>query len=107
MFSDNHILRSIKSGQLVVDPFNERLLQPASLDLRLGGSFLAFSLPRVGYIDPAVDQSSDLYQRHDAANGHFFIHPGQFLVATTLERLEFPVDIVGRLEGKSSLGRLG
>jgi dCTP deaminase len=106
MFSDRDIQRAISSGRLTVDPYDRRLLQPASLDLRLGGEFLSFRVPTVGYIDPAVDQTSVLYERQKVED-HFFLHPGQLVIATTREHLEFPLNIVGRLEGKSSLGRLG
>lgn len=107
MFSNLDIKQAMDDGDFNCVPFDERLLQPASLDLRLGDHYLVLDGTSVGYIDPAQDQRSDIYRKVFADRGHFLVHPGAFLIATTLERLTLSGRIVGRVEGKSSLGRLG
>lgn len=106
ILSDEDIRIALAEGEFSVDPWDERLLQPASFDLRLDAEFLTMRPAKIGFIDPAVDQTDDLYERH-CASGSFFVHPGEFIIASSIERIRLGDSLVGRLEGKSSLGRLG
>jgi len=109
MLSDVGIRSALDSGELIVDPIDdlERRLQPSSLDVRLGHQFLVPRRHRLGYIDPKVD-STGLWDEKDVEDGgYFMLHPGEFILATTLERIQLPGDIASRVEGKSSVGRLG
>lgn len=111
MLSDHELSQRITNGSIVIDPLldPELQIQPASIDLRLGYEFLTFNRSQTALIDP-MDPASfeglttlvvlDEGQR-------FLIHPGEFVLGTTLERLEIPNDLVGQLDGRSSLGRLG
>ena len=107
VLSDRSIREEIEAGRLVIDPFEEQALQPASVDLRLGREFRVFRNYRLPYIDAKVDvpQLTELETVDD--DNPFILHPGEFVLAVTLERVELPADLVGRLDGKSSLGRLG
>ena len=107
VLSDRSIREEIEAGRLVIDPFEEQALQPASVDLRLGREFRVFRNYRLPYIDVKVDvpQLTELETVDD--DNPFILHPGEFVLAVTLERVELPADLVGRLDGKSSLGRLG
>lgn len=107
MLSDGDIKVALTLEDIKIEPYTPDQLQPASYDLRLGSEFLGFAAHNVGHIDPAVNQTSELYEVLEARDGVIFIHPGQFVIATSLERLTFSDRIVGRVEGKSSLGRLG
>jgi dCTP deaminase len=107
VLSDTEIHNAVWSKRLLIEPYDPLLMQPASYDLRLGGEFLVFDGTMVGHIDPAIDQSELLYTRRTAEDGCLYVHPGEFIIGTTVERLKFGADMVGRLEGKSSLGRLG
>jgi dCTP deaminase len=107
VLSDHSIREEVASGRLVIDPFEDRMVQPASIDLRLGREFRVFRNYRLAYIDvkQEMPQLTELESIEDAVP--FILHPGEFVLAVTLERVEIPDDIVGRLDGKSSLGRLG
>jgi dCTP deaminase len=91
----------------VIDPWEERFLQPASVDLRLGREFRVFRNFRLAHIDVKTEMANltELEAIDDAVP--FILHPGEFVLAVTLERVEVPDNLVGRLDGKSSLGRLG
>lgn len=105
MLHDAAILRAISTGRLQVEPFRVDLIQPASIDLRLGREFLILR-PGLRALDPAswVGQ----WDRHRVGTGESFIlTPGAFVLASTHEQVALGPDLVGRLEGKSSLGRLG
>jgi dCTP deaminase len=107
VLSDRTIRRLVESGRLVVDPWDESLVQPASVDLRLGDSFRVFHNHRVTAIDlrdPPTNLTEEVVVR---AGDPFAIHPGEFVLGRTLEYVEIPDDVVARIEGKSSLGRLG
>lgn len=107
VLSDRSIRDAIASGRIVIEPFDETCLQPASVDLRLDNTFLVFKHTRHGYIDLA-DELGDLTELVEAPAGEpFMLHPGEFVLGSTLERVTLGPDLVGRLEGKSSLGRLG
>jgi dCTP deaminase len=107
VLSDRSIREEIDAGRLVIDPWNEHNLQPASVDLRLGREFRVFRNYRLPYIDPKQEMPSltELEIIDDASQ--FILHPGEFALAVTVESVAIPDDIVGRLDGKSSLGRLG
>ena len=107
IFSDRTIRESIASGRIVIDPFEPSMVQPSSIDLRCGSVFRVFENHRYPIIDPKADQP-DLTSAVEAATGEpFILHPGEFVLGSTLESVGLGDDVVARLEGKSSLGRLG
>lgn len=107
VLSDGTIRRLVASGRIRIDPFDPGMVQPASIDLRLGGSFRVFHNHRVAVIDLA-DPPTNLTEHVEVASGDsFVIHPGEFVLGRTEEWVELPDDVVARIEGKSSLGRLG
>jgi dCTP deaminase len=107
VLSDGTIMRLVREGRIKIDPWDEALVQPASVDLRLGDSFRVFHNHRASAID-LRDPPRGLTEEVKVAEGEpFVIHPGEFCLASTLELVELPDDIVARIEGKSSLGRLG
>ncbi|MCK9519063.1 MAG: dCTP deaminase [Dehalococcoidia bacterium] len=107
VLSDRTIRREIEAGNIGVDPFSPDCIQPASLDLRLGHQFRVFQNSRIPYIDVKKEYPdlTDLVEIE--GDTPFVLHPGEFALAVTYERVRLPNYIVGRLEGKSSLGRLG
>jgi dCTP deaminase len=111
ILSDRDILARLERGDILItpEPNLETQLQPASLDLRLGYDFQTFNYTRQALIDPAdpssFGQLTTLTQLGDGER--FLVHPGEFVLATTLERVEIPIDLLARLEGRSSIGRLG
>jgi dCTP deaminase len=107
VLSDGTILDLVEEGRIRIDPWDPRLVQPASVDLRLGDSFRVFHNYRVSTIDlrdPPANLTEEVVVGHGEA---FVIHPGEFCLGRTQEWVELPEDIVARIEGKSSLGRLG
>lgn len=107
ILSDGTIRRLLEEGRLIVDPLEQQQIQPASVDVRLGDEFLVFRNHTCEVIDP-FDKPSDLMEAVQVAEGQAFVlHPGEFVLGTTLEAIGLPDDIVARVEGKSSLGRLG
>ncbi|MFF9287492.1 dCTP deaminase [Streptomyces griseosporeus] len=107
LLSDRDLRHAIADGRLAVTPFEEAMLQPASIDVRLDRQFLVFENHRHTAIDPAAEQP-DLTRLVEPADGEpFVLHPGEFVLASTYERVRLPEDLAARLEGKSSLGRLG
>jgi dCTP deaminase len=107
VLSDGTIRRLIEEGRIRIDPWDPRMLQPASVDLRLGPSFRVFHNFRVAAIDLA-DPPTNLTEHVEiGADESFVIHPGEFCLGRTEEWVALPDDIVARIEGKSSLGRLG
>ncbi len=108
VLSDGGILNSIRSGHLKIEPFDEDMVQPASVDVRLGNSFRVFHNHRVSVLDLRESLPADLTEEVSIDRDEcFVIHPGEFCLASTEERIAIPDDIVARIEGKSSLGRLG
>ena len=107
VLSDGTILRLVEEGQITIRPWDAAMVQPASVDLRLGTSFRVFHNHRITAIDLADPPRNltELVEIDDDAS--FVIHPGEFVLGTTVEWVELPDDIVARIEGKSSLGRLG
>jgi dCTP deaminase len=105
VLSDGTIRRLVEEKRIVIDPWDPELVQPASVDLRLGDSFRVFHNHRTAAID-LRDPPTNLTE--EVTTGDVFvIHPGEFVLGVTREYVELPDDIVARIEGKSSLGRLG
>jgi dCTP deaminase len=107
VLSDGTILRLVQDGRIRIDPWDPKLVQPASVDLRLGDSFRVFHNYRASAIDLRRPPENLTEEVVVGAEESFVIHPGEFCLGRTLEWVELPDDIVARIEGKSSLGRLG
>ena len=107
VLSDRSIREALESGRLIVDPLGDNALQPASLDIRLDRFFRVFENHRYPHIDPAADQSDLTRQVEPEGDEPFILHPGEFVLGSTVERVKLGNDLVARVEGKSSLGRLG
>jgi len=107
LLSDRDIAAEIKGGRVVVEPFDAKMIQPSSVDVRLDRFFRVFENHRYEVIDPSVEQPELTREVAVAPNEFFILHPGEFVLASTYEVITLPDDIAGRLEGKSSLGRLG
>ena len=107
VLSDRTIREELASGRIVIEPFDEGALQPASVDLRLNSSFRLFRVTSRPYIDvrEPVDDLTELVEI--APDEPFVIQPGTFFLGSTVETISLPDDIVARVDGKSSLGRLG
>ena len=110
ILSDADILRRLKDGDLVVEPLDDPdiQIQPASVDLRLGREFLEFQRTNIPCIHPDSSQEVDEYVSETVVDegGEFILHPGDFVLGTTKERVEIPNDLIAHVEGRSSLGRL-
>ena len=107
VLSDRTIRTEIEAGRIAIDPFDATLVQPSSVDVRVDRKFRVFHNARHPYIDVRKPME-DLTELVEPSTGEpFILHPGEFVLAQTLERLTLPDDLVARLEGKSSLGRLG
>ena len=107
IFSDRSIKEAIAEGRIALDPFEPSFVQPSSVDLRVDTQFRVFENHRYPHIDPRETQE-DLTKVVTVDDGDCFIlHPGEFVLGATYERVRLGDDIVARLEGKSSLGRLG
>ncbi|MGC4935115.1 dCTP deaminase [Gordonia sp. DT30] len=107
LLSDRDIHAAIDSGRLALDPFDPALVQPSSIDVRLDGLFRVFNNTRYTHIDPAQRQDELTTLVEPTKGEPFVLHPGEFVLGSTLEVCSLPDDLAGRLEGKSSLGRLG
>ena len=107
VLSDRTIREEIAGGRIVIDPLMEGCVQPASVDLHLGRSFLVFRNNHVPYIDVRSMDETLTEQVTVGDDVPFMLHPGEFVLGSTLEHVEVPADLVARLEGKSSLGRVG
>jgi dCTP deaminase len=107
ILSDVSIRKALADGKIVIDPFDEAAVQPSSVDLRVDRYFRVFRNDTTPYIDPKQPQENltELVEVKD--DNAFILHPGEFVLGSTLERVQLPDDMVARLEGKSSLGRLG
>ena len=107
VLSDRTIARLIEEGRIIIDPYDDALLQPSSVDVRVDRFFRVFHNARYPYIDVKEPQEelTELVEIGDEQP--FILHPGEFVLGSTLERVVLPDDLVARLEGKSSLGRLG
>jgi dCTP deaminase len=107
LLSDRDIKAEIDAGRVKVDPFDGAMIQPSSVDVRLDRFFRVFENHKYSVIDPSIEQSDLTREVAVEANEEFILHPGEFVLASTYEVITLPDDIAGRLEGKSSLGRLG
>jgi dCTP deaminase len=107
VLSDRSIKSEIASGRILIEPYDESLVQPSSVDVRVDRKFRVFHNARYPYIDvrKPMDDLTELIEVTDEEP--FVLHPGEFVLGQTLETITLPNDIVARLEGKSSLGRLG
>ena len=107
VLSDRSIRRLVEEGRIGIDPFDEGLIQPSSVDVRVDRLFRVFRNSRYPFID-VKQEMEDLTELVETADSEpFILHPGEFVLGSTLERITLPDDLVARLEGKSSLGRLG
>src|SRR5919206_1296266 len=107
ILSDRTIREEIDAGRIRIEPFEPAAIQPSSVDLHVDSQFRVFANSRYPYID-VKRQMPDLTELVEVAEGEpFILHPGEFVLGSTRERVRIPDDMVARLEGKSSLGRLG
>jgi dCTP deaminase len=107
LLSDRDILVEIKAERIRIEPYDEAMIQPSSIDFRLDRYFRVFENHRYPHIDPAADQSDLTRVVEPDGEEPFILHPGEFVLGSTHEVVSLPDDIAARVEGKSSLGRLG
>ena len=110
ILSDKDIKKYLDEDKIGIDPIqNEKQIQPSSVDLRLGDEFKVFKVIRKPYIDPKDEDDLASYMESTVVEKGeaFIIHPNEFALATTLEYVKLPDDLVARVEGRSSMGRLG
>ena len=107
LLSDRDLRKELESGRFGLEPFDAAMLQPSSIDVRLDRFFRVFNNTKYTHIDPSRQQD-DLTSLVEADGDEpFVLHPGEFVLGSTFETVSLPDDLAGRLEGKSSLGRLG
>ena len=107
LLSDHDIRAEIDSARVVLDPYEPTMIQPSSIDVRLDRFFRLFDNHKYAVIDPSVDQPDLTRLVEVEGDEPFVLHPGEFVLGSTYEQVTLPDDIAARLEGKSSLGRLG
>jgi dCTP deaminase len=107
LLSDRDIRAEVDKGRVVLEPYDEAMVQPSSVDIRLDRFFRVFENHRYPHIDPAVEQPELTRLVEPDADEPFILHPGEFVLASSYEVVTLPDDVAARLEGKSSLGRLG
>ena len=107
LLSDREIKKEVADRRLALEPYDEELIQPSSIDVRLDRYFRVFDNTKYTHIDPAVQQDDLTTLVEPQGDDPFVLHPGEFVLGSTLEVVTLPDDLAGRLEGKSSLGRLG
>ena len=107
LLSDGDIRAELDSGRVAVEPFSEAMIQPSSIDVRLDRWFRVFENHKYSVIDPRMEQPELTRLLEPEGDEGFILHPGEFVLGSTYEIVTLPDDIAGRLEGKSSLGRLG
>ena len=111
ILSDVYIKKYLEEGKILIDPLidPERQIQPSSVDLRIGNEFKGFKIIKKPFIDPKDPENIDSYMEsvHVKDEEAFIIHPNEFTLATTYETVKIPDDLVARVEGRSSMGRLG
>ena len=107
LLSDLDIKSEIEKGRVKVEPFEQAMIQPSSVDVRLDRFFRVFENHKYSVIDPSIEQPDLTREVAVGPDEDFILHPGEFVLASTYEIITLPDDIAGRLEGKSSLGRLG
>lgn len=107
ILSDRDLRSELAAGRIIIEPFDEACVQPSSIDIKVHNLFRVFRNHTAGIIDVKKDMT-DLTELVDIPlDGVFILHPGEFVLGSTLERVAVPNDLVARVEGKSSLGRLG
>lgn len=107
ILSDRTIRQEVDAGRIIIEPFDPDAVQPSSVDLRLDNRFVVFRNHTMSHIDVKANLE-DLTEAVEVSNQEpFILHPGEFVLGSTAERVAIPADLVGRIEGKSSLGRLG
>lgn len=107
VLSDRSLKDELKAGRILIEPFDPVDIQPASIDVHLGDGFRVFQNSRYPFIDPNISQPELTELITASVAEPFVLHPGEFVLATTLEKVSLPDNILGRLEGKSTLGRIG
>lgn len=107
LLSDRDIRAELAGGRVCLEPYDPEMVQPSSVDVRLDRYFRVFENHRYPHIDPAEEQPELTRLIETKPNEAFVLHPGEFALASTYEVVTLPDDVAGRLEGKSSLGRLG
>jgi len=107
ILSDQTLREELADGRIVIDPLGDDCVQPSSVDLHVDRYFRVFRNDTTPFIDPKQSQEDLTELVEVAADKTFILHPGEFVLGSTLERVALPDDLVARLEGKSSLGRLG
>ena len=107
LLSDRDIRAAIEAGRVALDPYDPTMVQPSSVDVRIDRYFRVFENHRYRHIDPAVEQAELTRLVEPDGDEPFILHPGEFVLASTYEVVTLPDDVAARLEGKSSLGRLG
>ncbi|TYD00326.1 dCTP deaminase [Arthrobacter echini] len=107
LISDRDIRADIAARRIILDPFDPAMVQPSSVDVRLDRYFRLFDNHKYAHIDPAEDQPELTRLVEVAPDEAFVLHPGEFVLGSTYETVTLPHDVAARLEGKSSLGRLG
>ena len=107
LLSDRDLLREIDNKRVAVEPFDLEMVQPYSIDVRLDRMFRVFDNHKYPHIDPSIEQVDLTRLVEPEGDNPFILHPGEFVLGSTLEVVSLPDDLAGRLEGKSSLGRLG
>lgn len=107
LLSDKDIKAEIAAGRVGLEPYEPAMVQPASIDIRLDRFFRTFENHRYQFIDPRQDQSDMTRLVEVAPDEAFVLHPGEFVLGSTFEVVSLPEDVAARVEGKSSLGRLG
>ncbi|MDV6011116.1 dCTP deaminase [Haloechinothrix sp. LS1_15] len=107
LLSDRDLRKEVEAGRLGLHPYDTEMVQPASIDVRLDRYFRVFDNSKYTHIDPALQQDELTSLVEQEGDDPFVLHPGEFVLASTFEQVTLPDDLAGRLEGKSSLGRLG
>jgi dCTP deaminase len=107
ILSDRTLREQIAAGRIIIEPFDEHCVQPSSIDVKIGPFFRVFRNHTARVIDVKEDMTSLTELVEIADDGVFMLHPGEFVLGSTLERIVVPDDMVSRIDGKSSLGRLG
>ena len=107
LLSDRDITAELDAGRISLEPYDRAMIQPSSIDVRLDRFFRLFDNHKYAFIDPAQDQPELTHLVEVDGDQPFILHPGEFALGSTFERVTLPDDVAARLEGKSSLGRLG
>ena len=107
LLSDRDIMAEVAADRVQIDPYDEGMIQPSSIDVRLDRWFRVFENHKYPHIDPSVEQPDLTRLIEPEGDEPFILHPGEFVLGSTFEVVTLPDDVAGRLEGKSSLGRLG